>query len=77
MLLGTTTNTAFLERVLADPDFASGATHTGFLDEHLSAVALSAVIRLSAGGQKIGEAHEPVRDLDGARPGVVFSLVVN
>jgi acetyl/propionyl-CoA carboxylase alpha subunit len=34
VLLGTTTNTAFLERVLAHPEFASGATHTTFLDEH-------------------------------------------
>jgi propionyl-CoA carboxylase alpha chain len=34
VLLGTTTNTAFLERVLAHPEFASGATHTAFLDEH-------------------------------------------
>jgi len=34
VLLGTTTNTAFLERVLAHPDFLAGATHTAFLDEH-------------------------------------------
>jgi propionyl-CoA carboxylase alpha chain len=34
VLLGTITNTAFLERVLAHPDFAAGDTHTGFLDEH-------------------------------------------
>jgi acetyl/propionyl-CoA carboxylase alpha subunit len=34
VLLGTTTNTAFLERVLAHPEFAAGATHTAFLDEH-------------------------------------------
>jgi acetyl-CoA carboxylase biotin carboxylase subunit len=34
VLLGTITNTSFLERVLADPDFASGDTHTAFLDEH-------------------------------------------
>jgi len=34
VLLGTTTNTAFLERVLAHPDFVAGATHTAFLDEH-------------------------------------------
>jgi acetyl/propionyl-CoA carboxylase alpha subunit len=34
VLLGTTTNTAFLERVLAHPDFVAGETHTGFLDEH-------------------------------------------
>jgi acetyl-CoA carboxylase biotin carboxylase subunit len=34
VLLGTTTNTAFLERVLAHPAFVDGATHTAFLDEH-------------------------------------------
>jgi propionyl-CoA carboxylase alpha chain len=34
VLLGTITNTAFLERVLAHPEFASGRTHTAFLDDH-------------------------------------------
>jgi propionyl-CoA carboxylase alpha chain len=34
VLLGTTTNTAFLADVIEHPDFAAGATHTGFLDEH-------------------------------------------
>ena len=34
VLLGTTTNIAFLERVLAHPAFADGDTHTAFLDEH-------------------------------------------
>jgi propionyl-CoA carboxylase alpha chain len=34
VLLGTITNTTFLERVIAHPAFASGATHTSFLDEH-------------------------------------------
>jgi acetyl-CoA carboxylase biotin carboxylase subunit len=34
VLLGTVTNTAFLERVLGHPEFAAGNTHTGFLDEH-------------------------------------------
>jgi ATP-binding cassette subfamily C protein len=38
-----------------------------FLDEHLSAVAHKAVIRLSAAGRQPGEAHEPVRDLDQVR----------
>jgi len=39
VLLGTITNTAYLERVLAQPAFAAGDTHTGFLDEHASALA--------------------------------------
>ena len=34
VLLGTVTNTAFLERVLAHPEFGEGAIHTGFLDAH-------------------------------------------
>lgn len=34
VILGTTTNTAYLGRVLAHPAFAEGATHTGFLDDH-------------------------------------------
>jgi acetyl-CoA/propionyl-CoA carboxylase, biotin carboxylase, biotin carboxyl carrier protein len=33
-VLGCETNTAFLRRLTADPDFAAGALHTGFLDEH-------------------------------------------
>jgi len=33
-LLGCETNTAFLRRLLAHPDFTSGAIHTGFLDDH-------------------------------------------
>jgi acetyl/propionyl-CoA carboxylase alpha subunit len=36
VLLGTTTNTAFLADVVAHPDFAAGATHTGFIGEHES-----------------------------------------
>ena len=36
--LGTITNAAYLERVLAHPRFASGDTHTGFLSEHADAL---------------------------------------
>ncbi len=36
VLLGTTTNTAFLADVIEHPAFAAGDTHTGFLDEHRS-----------------------------------------
>jgi acetyl/propionyl-CoA carboxylase alpha subunit len=36
VLLGTTTNTAFLADVVEHPDFAAGDTHTAFLDEHPS-----------------------------------------
>jgi propionyl-CoA carboxylase alpha chain len=34
VLLGTVTNTGFLERVLAHPEFGAGRTHTAFLDEN-------------------------------------------
>jgi PrtD family type I secretion system ABC transporter len=39
----------------------------GFLDEHLTAVTHSAVVRLSAAGRQTAEAQEPVRDLDRIR----------
>jgi propionyl-CoA carboxylase alpha chain len=38
VLLGVRTNTAFLERVLAQPAFQRGDTHTGFIDEHAAAL---------------------------------------
>ncbi|HLN11353.1 MAG TPA: biotin carboxylase N-terminal domain-containing protein [Xanthobacteraceae bacterium] len=34
VLLGCETNAAFLRRLVAHPGFASGAIHTGFLDDH-------------------------------------------
>jgi acetyl/propionyl-CoA carboxylase alpha subunit len=34
VLLGLTTNTAYLERIIAHPAFVAGETHTGFLDLH-------------------------------------------
>jgi acetyl-CoA carboxylase biotin carboxylase subunit len=43
VLLGTTTNTAFLERVLAQPAFERGDTHTGFIDEHAGALSPAAI----------------------------------
>jgi propionyl-CoA carboxylase alpha chain len=38
VILGPVTNTAFLERVLGHPAFASGDTHTGFLEIHREAL---------------------------------------
>ena len=35
VMLGVITNTDYLGRILAHPDFASGDTHTSFLDEHV------------------------------------------
>jgi acetyl-CoA carboxylase biotin carboxylase subunit len=37
VILGPTTNVAFLQDILAHPAFATGATHTGFIEEHLAA----------------------------------------
>jgi 3-methylcrotonyl-CoA carboxylase alpha subunit len=34
VIVGPATNVAFLQDVLAHPAFRSGATHTGFIDEH-------------------------------------------
>jgi acetyl/propionyl-CoA carboxylase alpha subunit len=42
VLLGLTTNREFLDRVLADPDFAAGNVHTGFLDERAGRLAAPA-----------------------------------
>ena len=39
VLLGVTTNTAFLEQVLAQEAFQRGDTHTGFIEEHAGALA--------------------------------------
>src|SRR5262249_16337624 len=36
VILGPTTNLAFLQDVLAHPAFATGTTHTGFIEEHLA-----------------------------------------
>jgi acetyl-CoA/propionyl-CoA carboxylase biotin carboxyl carrier protein len=39
VILGCTTNAAFLERVLAHPDFGAGCVETGFLPRHAEALA--------------------------------------
>ncbi|MFZ4532422.1 MAG: biotin carboxylase, partial [Alsobacter sp.] len=33
-LLGCETNAGFLDRLMADPDFAAAAVHTGWIDAH-------------------------------------------
>ena len=38
VLLGVTTNTSFLRRIIEQPDFQSGDVHTGFIGEHLDAL---------------------------------------
>jgi len=42
VMLGVITNTDYLGRILDHPDFASGDTHTGFLDEHVEILKKSA-----------------------------------
>ena len=73
VVLGPTTNLAFLRDVLAHPAFASGATHTGFLGDHLpawhpsaspalaAALAALATTRSTAarGGDNAGPRQEP------------------
>jgi acetyl-CoA carboxylase biotin carboxylase subunit len=73
IVLGPTTNLAFLRDVLAHPAFASGATHTGFLGDHLpswhpsgspavaAALAALATTRSTAarGGDGTGPRQEP------------------
>jgi propionyl-CoA carboxylase alpha chain/3-methylcrotonyl-CoA carboxylase alpha subunit/acetyl-CoA/propionyl-CoA carboxylase biotin carboxyl carrier protein len=39
VILGCTTNAAYLERVLGHPDFAAGRVQTGFIPEHADALA--------------------------------------
>jgi acetyl/propionyl-CoA carboxylase alpha subunit len=50
VLLGTTTNTAFLAGIVSHPDFAAGDTHTGFIDEH---PALTEAARPSAAQERL------------------------
>jgi acetyl-CoA/propionyl-CoA carboxylase biotin carboxyl carrier protein len=38
LVMGVTTNTDFLERILTHPAFIDGKTHTGFIDEHKAAL---------------------------------------
>src|SRR5262249_38043466 len=72
IVLGPTTNLAFLRDVLAHPEFAAGRTHTGFLADHLpawrpdvapdlaAAAAAVATRRPTAcGGEPAGPRREP------------------
>lgn len=70
VLLGCETNAAFLDRVMADPGFAAGAVHTGYLDEHPElardeAPDAATVTRLLAAAAL---ATRPVRDAADAVP---------
>jgi acetyl-CoA/propionyl-CoA carboxylase biotin carboxyl carrier protein len=69
-VLGCETNTAFLRRLTADPDFAAGALHTGFLDEH-PALATDPPISAELATKLIAAASlslRPVRDAADAVP---------
>jgi propionyl-CoA carboxylase alpha chain len=80
VLLGTTTNTAFLERVLSHPEFAAGATHTAFLDEHPEVLAspaageeeqrllLAAAALASSRYERRATLQEPLASLGAWRP---------
>jgi acetyl/propionyl-CoA carboxylase alpha subunit len=70
VLLGCGTNAGFLDRLLADPDVAAGALHTGLIGEkpelaiepELEGVALIEVLGLAA------RAMKPIRDAADAVP---------
>jgi acetyl/propionyl-CoA carboxylase alpha subunit len=69
-VLGCETNTAFLRRLTDDPDFADGALHTGFLDEH-PALAADPPISAELAAKLIAAAAlslRPVRDAADAVP---------
>jgi acetyl-CoA/propionyl-CoA carboxylase, biotin carboxylase, biotin carboxyl carrier protein len=69
-VLGCETNTAFLRRLTADSDFAAGALHTGFLDEH-PALAADPPVSAELANKLIAAASlslRPVRDAADAVP---------
>ena len=75
-VLGCETNTAFLRRLTADPDFAAGALHTGFLDEH-PALAADPPISAELAAKLIAAAAlslRPVRDSADAVPEIFSAM---
>jgi acetyl-CoA/propionyl-CoA carboxylase, biotin carboxylase, biotin carboxyl carrier protein len=75
-VLGCETNTAFLRRLTADPDFAAGALHTGFLDEH-PALAADPPVSPELATKLIAAAAlslRPVRDLADAVPEIFGAM---
>jgi acetyl-CoA/propionyl-CoA carboxylase, biotin carboxylase, biotin carboxyl carrier protein len=75
-VLGCETNTAFLRRLTADPDFAAAALHTGFLDEHPALatdppVSAELVMKLIAAASL---SLRPVRDAADAVPEVFSAM---
>jgi acetyl-CoA/propionyl-CoA carboxylase, biotin carboxylase, biotin carboxyl carrier protein len=75
-VLGCETNTAFLRRLTADPDFAAGALHTGFLDEH-PALAAEPQIGAELAEKLIAAAAlslRPVRDAADAVPDLFSAM---
>jgi len=75
-VLGCETNTAFLRRLTADPDFAAAALHTGFLDEH-PALATDPPVSAELVTKLIAAASlslRPVRDAADAVPEVFSAM---
>ena len=75
-VLGCETNTAFLRRLTADPDFTAAALHTGFLDEH-PALAAEPPISVELAAKLIAAAAlslRPVRDATDAVPDLFSAM---
>jgi acetyl/propionyl-CoA carboxylase alpha subunit len=75
-VLGCETNTAFLRRLTAEPDFVAGALHTGFLDEH-PALAAEPPISADLAAKLIAAAAlslRPVRDAADAVPDLFSAM---
>jgi acetyl-CoA/propionyl-CoA carboxylase biotin carboxyl carrier protein len=75
-VLGCETNTAFVRRLTADPDFAAGSLHTGFLDEH-PALAADPPISAELAAKLIAVAAlslRPVRDSADAVPEIFSAM---
>ena len=75
-VLGCETNTAFLRRLTADPDFAAGALHTGFFDAH-PALAADPPISAELAAKLIAAAAlslRPVRDSADAVPEIFSAM---
>jgi acetyl/propionyl-CoA carboxylase alpha subunit len=80
IVLGPTTNIAFLRDLLAHPAFIAGATHTGFLPEyfahwqsetapHLNIAAFAAAFNHKPSAPPVSQSEKPVQETPWQRLG--------